>query len=78
LVAVGERVRKAESGRSVELTAQEAEVARMAADWATNQEIASRMCISPNTVDCHLRKSYRMVGVTNRARLAARMAERVG
>jgi DNA-binding CsgD family transcriptional regulator len=78
LVAVGERVRKAESGRSVELTTQEAQVARMAADGATNQEIASRMFISPNTVDYHLRKLYRKFGVTNRARLAARMAERAG
>jgi DNA-binding CsgD family transcriptional regulator len=77
LVDVGERVRQPEAGPSLEFTTQEAQVARMAADGATNQEIASRMFISPNTVDYHLRKVYRKVGVTNRARLASELRGRV-
>jgi DNA-binding CsgD family transcriptional regulator len=52
------------------LTRQEATVAAMAGRALTNQQIAHRMGISPHTVNFHLRRVYRKLGICSRVHLA--------
>ncbi|HEY3480370.1 MAG TPA: LuxR C-terminal-related transcriptional regulator, partial [Streptomyces sp.] len=70
LRAAGGAARKrTEAGRYDELTPQEIQIARMARDGLSNPEIASRLFLSPHTVQYHLRKVYAKLDVASRSQL---------
>ena len=75
LKATGETVRKRVVETFADLTAQEAQVCHLAAEGATNAEIGARLFISASTVDYHLRKAFRKLGVNSRTQLESRMAQ---
>jgi DNA-binding NarL/FixJ family response regulator len=60
-----------------ELTAQEERVARAEARGATTREIAAELFLSPKTVEFHLGRVYRKLGVRSRAALGTALAEQV-
>lgn len=72
IAAAGERAREHQMWGGVEMSPQEAAVARMAAAGHTNAEIAAAMFISANTVDYHLRKVFGKLGVSSRRQLSER------
>lgn len=57
------------AAEGAELTAREDEIARLAASGLSNQEIARRLLISVRTVENHLHRVFRKLGVENRAEM---------
>src|SRR4029077_4612319 len=70
LEATGEHARKRTTETLGQLTQQETQIARLVVEGHTNREIASRLFISPRTVDYHLHKVFRKLGVKSRTQLA--------
>jgi ATP/maltotriose-dependent transcriptional regulator MalT len=75
LVATGEKVRRRSSSTLTELTAQEAEISRLAAEGRTNTEIGTQLFVSARTVEWHLRKVFPKLGITSRRQLASALAD---
>jgi RNA polymerase sigma factor (sigma-70 family) len=74
LQATGEHARKRTVNTLDQLTPQEAQISRLAAQGTTNREIAAQLFISPSTVEYHLHKAFRKLQVKTRTQLADRMA----
>jgi len=73
LQATGAHARKRTAATVGQLTPQEEQVTRLAARGDTNREIATQLFISPSTVEYHLHKAFRKLGVKSRAQLARAM-----
>jgi DNA-binding CsgD family transcriptional regulator len=69
LLATGERVRKRVVETRQDLTAQEAQIARLARDGLSNPEIGARLFISPRTVKYHLHKVFTKLDIASRSQL---------
>ncbi len=71
LLATGATVRKRTVETSNDLTAQEAQIARLARDGLSNPEIGAQLFLSARTVEWHLRKVFAKLGITARRELRA-------
>ncbi len=69
LAATGETARKRTVQTSTQLTAQEAQIARLARDGLSSPEIGARLFISARTVKYHLNKIFAKLGVSSRGQL---------
>ena len=75
LLATGETVRKRTVETLDELTPQETQIGRMAADGYTNPEIGAQLFLSPRTVEWHLRKVFTKLGISSRRQLRSALPD---
>lgn len=69
LLASGLRLSRAALDDRDALTPSEARTARLAAEGMTNREIAQSLYLSPKTVEMHLGRAYRKLGIASRTEL---------
>jgi DNA-binding CsgD family transcriptional regulator len=75
LSATGETARRRTDDTLDQLTTQESQVARLAAQGHTNPEIGALLFISPRTVEYHLHKVYPKLGISSRRELRRALPE---
>ena len=83
LAALGERLSEHGQDPAAErprerLTAQEERIARLVAGGASNSDAAAQLFLSPSTIDYHLRKVFRKLGVTSRTQLVRALGDPSG
>jgi DNA-binding CsgD family transcriptional regulator len=69
LRATGERVRTRATDTPDQLTARETQIARLAGDGLSNQEIATQLFMSPRTVEYHLHKVFTKLAISSRGQI---------
>jgi DNA-binding CsgD family transcriptional regulator len=74
LLATGEKARKRTVETRDDLTAQERQIARLAREGLSNPDIGARLFLSARTVEWHLRKVYRKLGIRYRQELSNALA----
>jgi DNA-binding NarL/FixJ family response regulator len=74
LLATGARVQRPTAPAGHGLTPQEGQVAGLAADGATNAEIATRLFVTVSTVEYHMNKVLRKLDITSRRQLTGALA----
>ena len=74
LRASGERSRRRVPEARDQLTAQELQIAQLAAEGLSNREIGQRLFLSHRTVSTHLYRVFPKLGITSRAELDAALA----
>jgi DNA-binding CsgD family transcriptional regulator len=75
LQATGETARKRLVETLDELTPQEVQVARRAADGQTNPQIGAQLFLSPRTVEWHLTKVFGKLGIGSRKQLRSALSD---
>jgi DNA-binding CsgD family transcriptional regulator len=78
LRATGERVGRRTPHLRDRLTAQELQIAQLAAEGLSNRQIAERLFLSPRTIGGHLYRIFPKLEITVRAQLRDALAGRVG
>lgn len=69
LLATGETARKRTADTQFALTPQERHVATLAASGLTNAEIATRLFVTTSTIEFHLSRVFRKLGITSRKQI---------
>ena len=75
LRAAGERTRAPGLSAQNVLSAQELQIARLAAEGLSNREIGERLYLSPRTIGSHLYRIFPKLEIISRAQLAARIGQ---
>jgi DNA-binding CsgD family transcriptional regulator len=76
LRASGERSRRRVPEARDQLTAQELQIAQLAAQGLSNREIGERLYLSHRTISTHLYRVFPKLGITSRGQLSASLARR--
>ncbi|MFE4964864.1 AAA family ATPase [Streptomyces sp. NPDC056660] len=77
LLATGETARRRTEETRFDLTPRERQVASMAVSGLTNGEIATRLFVTASTVEFHLNKVFRKLGITSRKQIPRAIGEPV-
>jgi DNA-binding CsgD family transcriptional regulator len=76
LQATGEKARKRSDNTRADLTPQEEEIAQLAREGRTNQEIGAQLFIGGRTVEWHLRKVFAKLDISSRRELDQALRKR--
>lgn len=78
LAASGEHPRSRGATTTGALTPQELQIALLVAEGLSNRDLATRLFLSVKTVEFHLTRIYRKLGVHSRSELVRRMLTEMG
>jgi DNA-binding CsgD family transcriptional regulator len=76
LRAAGERTAETQTNPGDVLSAQELQIAHLAAEGLSNREIGARLFLSPRTIGSHLYRIFPKLDITSRNQLPARLQPR--